>query len=214
VYGPTGAPLAGAYVIGLGNLDVAKTNSAGRYTMNCANQALVAANWLLPVGLDQSGLIQPGVNVTDAQAQPTAPGPGYIFSGGGNDMTTAVVPPCNGTAYNFHLPAGASAVITWNGGATPGTTTTTSADGPIDNLYLPGLAAGGDFETEALNADGQQVLTQLGSGDLRIDGVSSDFSCTSAAKITGNDSAIVYVPLTAGHTVDISCDTETLPQTP
>ena len=50
--------------------------------------------------------------------------------------------------------------------------------GPIDNLYLPGLGAQAGLETDPVTTNNQQIVAELGAGSLRIDGVSTPFTCS------------------------------------
>jgi hypothetical protein len=213
----SGRPVAGAYVIGLNNLAVARTDARGHYSMACVDQKLVAAAWLLPVmtaGPGGSGGFSYGVNTTNYGPPPGTPGPGYVFSGGASDVTAATRAGCGGTLVNFRLPAGGTVDITWTSRSTPPGTdvgpTTTDPDpsvsaGPIDNLYLPGLGTQAALETDLATTNNQQIVAQLGAGTLRIDGVSTPFTC-SGPGVAGSG-AVWTVPVQAGKTTSVTCVT-------
>ena len=111
----SGRPVAGAYVIGLNNLAVARTNARGRYSMACVDQKLVAAAWLLPVmttGPGGSGGFSYGVNTTKYSPPPGTPGPGYVFPGrlrrdrgdpGRMRHEAGELPPPRGRDRRYHL---------------------------------------------------------------------------------------------------------------
>jgi hypothetical protein len=167
--------------------------------MPCVAQPLVAAAWLLPVNgpaPGASGGWLYGVDTTSYTDPRTSPGPGYVFSGGVPDLSSATTVPCDGQLTNFSLPAGGSVVITWTT-STGGTAS--SASGPIDNLYLPGLGSQAALVTVPLSGD-EQVITGLGAGVLRIDEVNASFTCTGTA--TGYGAEVI---VTAGQTTDVTC---------
>jgi hypothetical protein len=200
VTGPGGQPVGGAYVIGLDNLAVAVTDANGDYSMPCVSQPLVAASWLIPIDSPSpgtSGGYAYGTDTTSYGAPPTSSGPGYVFSGGASDISTASTVTCDGQPVDFQLPQGGAVDITWSGSA-KGTTP------PIDNLYLPGLGHQAALETAPVSSSGQQVIDQIGPGTLQIDEVSTPFSCTGPGT-TADGQAIFSVTVTAGQTTSVTC---------
>src|ERR1019366_1744270 len=96
---PNGKPSSGAYVIGLNNLAIARTDAAGHYSMPCVQQKLVGATWLLPVDSPRPGVsggFGYGTDTTSYGSPPTAAGSGYVFSGGASDLSAATTVACDG----------------------------------------------------------------------------------------------------------------------
>lgn len=187
VFGPTGAPLAGAYVEGFKGGSV-QTDSQGHYSIPCNTGVLLGGSWAVPFGSASGGWA--------STASEATPGPGYIFSGGATGVSAAITPKC-GSTTDFHLPAGSGVTIHF-------TNSMPSGDrGPADNLYLPGLGDSSEFLDPPLDADNNQVVDQLGSGSLRIDGVATDFDC-SGPGVSGSG-PIWYVALSAGQTPTVYC---------
>jgi len=166
-------------------------------------EPLIAATWLVPVAHSTGGGVAYGRDTTSYGPPPTTPGPGYIFSGNVSQLADAASPACD-SRVDFHLPTGSSVTISWQGAG--------SAALPIDNLYLPGLGQAAALETEPLNAAGQQVVDQLGSGSLQVDGVSTSFEC-SGPGVSGAQ-AIWHVAVTAGQSAAITCTTVPLNTSP
>lgn len=215
VTGPDGQAVADAYIIGLGNLAVARTDAGGHYSLPCVAQKLVGATWLLPVNSPKpgsSGRWGYGTGTTDYGPPPTSAGAGYVFSGNTSDVSTATTVTCNGTPVDFRLSAGGAVDITW-ASSSPGSTTTTAVAGgasqntdlPIDNLYLPGLGQQAALETAPVSPSGHQVIDRMGPGTLRIDGVSSPFTCTGPG-VTGSG-ALWTVTVNTGQTEHMTCTT-------
>jgi hypothetical protein len=185
VFDASGQPVARAFVESAGGAYVV-TGDQGRYSIECGVGALLAGSWAVPMSAQLYN------STTDA----TTPGPGYIFSGGATDLSHATTPRC-GSVVNFHLPPGAGVTIHF-------TNPIPSGDpGPADNLYLPGLNDNPYFLDPPLNANNNQVVEQLGSGTLRIDGVATDFNC-SGPGVTGSG-AIWYISLRAGQSATVDC---------
>jgi hypothetical protein len=207
----SGKPIPNAYVIGMSDLSVARTDANGHYSMRCTGQKLVAATWLLPV--DQAGAtsVTFGVNSTQYGPPPTTAGAGYVFSGGATDVGQATPAPCDGQPVNFRLPIGATVDIGWvtgsgnPSGPGPTPTTTSLPSIPIDNLYLPGLDDQGALETAPISPTGHQVIGQLGPGTLRIDGTMTSFTC-SGPGVAGSG-AIWTVTVATGATTSVTCTT-------
>ena len=200
----SGHPVPGAYVIGLDTLTVVRTDSAGRWSMPCQvssggivgtrSEPLVAGTWLLPVQPTGQGSYSHGGNTTDYGFPPTTPGGlGYAFSGGAADATHAAAASCNGHTWDFTLPPGGAADIHFLHPPD------TSTGPPVDNLYLPGLGPHASLETQPLTADGHQVLTEMGPGQLFLD-VLYPMHCTGPDLGSGNQ-----LTITPGRTSYVTC---------
>lgn len=185
VLDPNGQPVARAFVESAG-VPYVVTGDQGRYSIECGGGPLLAGTWAVPLSAEDY----------DSTADATTVGPGYIFSGGATDLGHATTPKC-GSVVNFELPPGAGVTIHF-------TNSMPSGDpGPADNLYLPGLDDGSYFIDPPLDANNDQVVEQLGSGTLRIDGVATDFDC-SGPGVSGSG-AIWYVSLRAGQSATVDC---------
>jgi hypothetical protein len=211
----SGRPVAGAYVIGLDSLTVARTDASGQFTMSCqliangisGNRAepLVASSWLLPVQPTGQGSYGYGHNTTLYGAPPTGAGLGYAFSGGSIDAASASIVSCGGPAPHFVLDQGGGVDIEFL--ASSGAPLTESANGvPVDNLYLPGLGDHAALETAPLS-DGHQVVQQLGAGTLQVDGTETTLSCQGAGVVPTTSSGVVDVTITPGTTTKVVCTT-------
>jgi hypothetical protein len=207
-----GNPVADAYVIGMTNLSVARTDADGHYALPCSAQKLLAASWILPVMTAGTTSINYGVNTTVYGPPPIASGAGYVFSGGVSDLSQASPVVCDGNPVNFQLPVGATVDITWVTGSGPvdgsATTTTVTSAPPsnsIDTLYLPGLKDQAAPETAPVSATGQQVIAQLGPGTIQINGTGTPFTC-SGASVAG-DGSTWYVSVPAAVITSVTCTT-------
>ena len=199
-----GRPVAGGYVIGLASLTVARTDSAGHYTMPCQHEALVAATWLVQVlRAGHTGTVLFGTDTTASAAIPSAPGPGYRFSGGASDAGHASPAACDGRPADFVLPPGGTVDITLL--TSQGLPIAPGAGGPIDNLYLPGLGAQASLALAPVTSAGHQVLSQLGPGSLRIDGVTSVLSCSGPGVVADPTVAGARVTVVSGQVVAVTC---------
>lgn len=210
----SGQPVAGAYVIGLDSLTVARTNASGQFTMSCEmtsngvtetrSEPLVAASWLIPVQLGNSpGGITYGTGTTNYGAPPTTAGLGYAFSGGAADAASAAVVTCSSPPQRFVLGAGGGVDISFV--TSSGAPVTTDPQGiPIDNLYLPGLGQSAALETAPLTG-GRQIVQQLAGGTLYIDGTSSTLSCTGPGVVADPSRAGADVTVTPGETTQVVC---------
>jgi hypothetical protein len=206
-----GNPVSDAYVIGMTNLSVARTDADGHYSMPCTAQKLVAASWILPVMAAGTTSLVYGQNTTFYGPPPVASGAGYIFSGGVNDLSQASPVVCDGNPVNFQLPVGATVDITWVTGSGPvdgseTTSTTTSVPPPnsIDGLYLPGLDSQAAVETAPVST-GQQLIAQLGPGTIQINGTGTPFTCAGAG-VAGSGSTW-YVSVPAAAVTSVTCTT-------
>ena len=185
VLDPTGQPVARAFIES-GGVPYVITGDQGRYSIKCGGGPLLAGAWAVPLSSEDY----------DSTADVTTLGPGYIFSGNATDLSHATTPRC-GSVVNLQLPPGAGITIHFTNSMPTGD------PGPADNLYLPGLDYGPYFIDPPLDSNNDQVVEQLGSGSLRIDGVATDFNC-SGPGVTGSG-AIWYVSLTAGHSAAVDC---------
>ena len=152
VTGPNGQPIAGAYVIGLDNLQYVTTDQSGHYTMTCAKQPLMASTWIPWLdNASQPGLAQPqpaegylGKSVWTTNGQPPPAGPAYTFSGKAGTANTATIPTCGSTPVDFQLPESGSIYLTSTTVSTPTTTVPMiPPDVPGDVMQtwiMPGLA--------------------------------------------------------------------------
>lgn len=208
-----GNPVAGAYVIGLDSLTVVQTDSSGQFSMPCElstngvegsrSEPLVAASWLLPVEAPGQGSYALGRNTTDYGPPPSTPGPGYVFSGGAATAAGATPASCNGQAHDFVLgPGGSVDVQVLDHSGNP---VSSSVEPPPDNFYLPGLEDHAALETVPLSANGHQLLAQLGTGELRIDGTNSTLDCSGPSVSSDQSIGGADVAVVAGQTVDVVC---------
>lgn len=208
-----GDPVPDAYVIGLESLTVVRTDSAGRFSMPCVlstrgeagrrAEPLVASTWLLPVETPGDGSYALGENTTNYGPPPSAPGPGYSFSGGATDASRASTARCDGHTFNFFLHPGGNVDIQIFGPT--GKPVASSVLSPPDNLYLPGLGKYAASETAPLSSDGRQVLSELGSGVLRIDGTTATLDCSGRGVAPDPADAGADVSVVAGQTVSVIC---------
>jgi len=194
-----GAPVAHAYVIGLDDLAVATTNARGQYSLPCTGQPLMASPWLVPVTSPSGATVAGSV----PGHVPGSPGPGYGFSGGTTDVSTAAPAACNGKPVNLHLPPGATVVITFlgSGGApyspTPGQ--------PVDVVTLPGLSGRAAPTSPPLSAGGVQTLSQLGTGQLGILATTGQLACQGGGLVSAAATPAVVVTTVAGRTLNVKC---------
>jgi hypothetical protein len=211
----SGRPVAGAYVIGLDSLTVARTDASGQFTMSCqlvangisGNRAepLVASSWLLPVQPTGQGSYGYGHNTTLYGPPPTGAGLGYAFSGGSDDATSASIVSCGSPAPHFVLDPGGGVDIEFVDPS--GAPISESANSiPVNNLYLPGLGDHAALETAPLS-DGHQLIQQLGAGTLRIDGTTTTLSCHGAGVVPDPSVAGADVTIVPGATTKVVCTT-------
>jgi hypothetical protein len=206
-----GNPVSDAYVIGMTDLSVARTDADGHYSMPCTVQKLVAATWILPVMTAGTTALSYGHNTTEYEPPPVTSGSGYVFSGGASDVSQASPVACDGNPVDFRLPVGGTVDITWVIGSGSGddsgttTTTNTSPQKPADNLYLPGLDSQAAPETAPVSGTGHQIISQLGPGAIRVDGTGTPFSC-SGIGVAGTGSTF-YVTVSVGAITSVTCTT-------
>ena len=211
-----GRPVAGAYVIGLNSLTVVQTDVSGRYSMPCKvtegaisgfrSEPLVASLWVLPVLPAGQGSYVVGVNTTKYGPPPTAPGLGYVFSGGSPDAAHASDVTCNGRPVNFALPAGGGADVQFlNADGSPVSPARFQGP-PVDNLYMPGLGEHAALDTSPLSADGHQVLMQMGPGLFGLD-VLYPMTCAEAGTELSNSQGAIGlgVRIVPGQVVHVTC---------
>lgn len=207
-----GNPVAGAYVIGLDSLTVARTDPSGVFSMPCElttngvagqrAEPLVASTWLLPIVSPGQGSVAVGQDTTSYGPPPSTPGLSYAFSGGAADAAAASIATCNGQGVDFVLGPGGNADIRLLG-PTGGPVSTSAV--PPDNLYLPGLGNYAALETTPLSADGYQRLGQMAAGVLRIDGTTSTLDCSGPGVVSDPAVAGADVTITAGQTTSVTC---------
>lgn len=198
-----GTAVAGAYVIGLDSLFVTRTNDAGMYSVPCNREPLLAATFVVPIGKAGSSA---GSQTTPYTSLPSAPGSGYIFSGGATSVSSATSEACDGRPVNFTLPAGGTVLINFTT-ATGAPLTSVSGSAPIDNLYLPGLGTQAAPAVAPTSASGTQTLTQLGGGSLRIEGTSGNLTCTGPGVASDSAVSAVSVTVTPGKVATVTCRT-------
>ncbi len=193
-----GAPVKGAFVVGLRDLSVAGTNAKGEFTVRCTGQPLMYSPWLVPIA--SSG----GAAGNAATRRiPASGGPGYIFSGGSTTASGAGPVACGGKPVETRLPLGATVdivLLTSTGGPYP------SAQGAPDTFSLPGLGAQGLPMQASASAAGVQTLAQLGAGTLGITVTSGHFTCSGGGVTPFNaPAASLTVNAVAGRTVVVRC---------
>ncbi len=190
-----------------------QTDSNGQYSMPCANQPLMASDFVpmlhLPGQPNADNETDLNFYSGDVHNEFSPSSLGYVFSGGAQSVDGATVVPCGTSPVNFQLPLSGRIHMNYT---TIFTTTTTSPlyspDWPGDvywKLIYPGLAS-----QEALSGVGYvltnpgQTFYSLNPGDAVISG--SFMACSGPGVAGSPDSWSVLVQ--AGQTTQVTCQHE------
>ena len=77
--------------------------------------------------------------------------------------------------------------------------------GLLDNIYVPGTAPQQAIEIPPTVGTNEQVMSELGPGELQITGATAPFTCTGPGVTPTTSSSDVSVAVSAGQTVTVTC---------
>jgi hypothetical protein len=129
-------------------------------------------------------------------------GPGYVFSGGTDDVAKAAPAPC-GDKNDIRLPLGATVALSLLD--SKGATFVPAAGQGVDSFSLPGFGGRAAAVQVPVSKSGVQLLPQLGKGQLTIHVAQGTFSCRGDGVSPRTPASTVSVTMTPGRLLYVRC---------